>query len=266
MNYLIDAGELLADSKGIRARTGRLLVLSLINDDPYYHQFGIRFVDNHVAPMAGREDHPVVGVKWFGALVFCNGLSKMEGLAQTYQITGEKAKPGLDKHANGYRLPTEAEWEYAARGGNRRNIFAWGDTVDSSVANYNGSINPFTGTSSMPWENGGPTTPVGYFNGEAHGTFTTRSNECPFGLYDMGGNVAQWCWDTYLESYYSTSPEVDPQGPPKEAILHSVPWVVTRGGGWQSYPGQLRVYFRQKASPFANDFTIGFRVAKSLAP
>ncbi len=256
INYLIDSGDFKVEKQALwNVKTGQYR-MRFFDSEPFYHQFGVEHRAPYIVPILGRENHPVVGVSWQGALDFCNGLSRMEGLTPAYDVEKETC----DWNANGYRLPTEAEWEYAARGGNTRKFYPWGDTIDSSVANYEGSDHPFSGKTEdfwNSWKHGGPTTPVGYFNGETHGNFRTRSNASPFGIYDLVGNVSEWCWDTYAPSYKGL-PTVDPRVGIGPGALK-----VVRGGDFFSLPQQLKVYERQNYGSFSSPARVGFRVARS---
>jgi sulfatase modifying factor 1 len=130
----------------------------------------------------------------------------------------------------GGRLATEAEWEYAAQGGLEGSLYPFGDEIAPSLANYAGSGR-------------GGTMPVGSF--AANG----------FGLFDMCGNVVEWCADVYDPSYYARSPKENPSGP--DAGKHRV----IRGGGWHSGPYCNRVDFRNALPANWVDFAVGFRVA-----
>jgi formylglycine-generating enzyme required for sulfatase activity len=133
------------------------------------------------------DDLPVAGIDWYDAVDYCNWLSERAGLTPCYSGAGKFTK--CDFLANGYRLPTEAEWEYAARGGNlsKGYLYAGGDDPDL-VAWYEDN-------------SGGNIQPVG----------GKLPNE--LGIYDMSGNRWEWCWDWYEEGYYAESPEIDPTGP-----------------------------------------------------
>jgi sulfatase modifying factor 1 len=132
----------------------------------------------------------------------------------------------------GLRLPTEAEWEYAARGGLIGKKFPSGDDMDSTMANY--------------YPTQGHTLPVGSYapNG--------------YGLYDMAGNVVEWVTDFYSKDYYLESPYENPAGPVygKRRVI--------RGGGWRSGKSCNSVHFRQSLRPYWVDFNVGFRCAKDL--
>jgi formylglycine-generating enzyme required for sulfatase activity len=175
----------------------------------------------------GSDDLPVENVSWNDAIGFCDKLSEHESLKPYYQ-SGSLVQLG----AEGYRLPTEAEWEYACQAGVATR-FSFGD--DSA------SIGDFA------WYNRNAksrTHPVGQKRPNAGG------------LYDMHGNVWEWCWDRYEPSYYVESPVADPLGPPQAVDR------VFRGGGWHDDPRDCRRAFRGGITPeFRYDF-LGFRVAR----
>ena len=167
---------------------------------------------------AGKEDHPVVLVSWYGAVAFCNWRSEMHGRQAFYDLSTWTC----DFSKNGYRLLTEAEWEYAARGGlhSPYYIFPWGDEVDGSQANYWFSGDVYE-IGPEPW-----TTPVGYYDGGQAPPGIDMANG--YGLYDMAGGVYEWCNDWFDDAYYSSSPYDNPQGPATGTYR------VLRGGTWGS--------------------------------
>jgi sulfatase modifying factor 1 len=194
---------------------------------------------------AGYDDHPVVNVTWYGAVAYCNYRSRLETLEECYDPSTWEC----NFSKSGYRLPTEAEWEYASRGGNGYTPgkptyypYPWGNTIDGTRANYWGSGDP--------WESGSfpRTTPVGFY--DANG----------FGLYDMIGNVWEWCNDWYDKDYYETYPTNNPWGPATGAYR------ILRGGGWEesfSDPVNLRCAYRNNsASPEITLNSSGFRCVR----
>jgi formylglycine-generating enzyme required for sulfatase activity len=177
-----------------------------------------------------RDDHPVVNVTWNDAMAFCRWLGQKE--RQTY------------------RLPTEAEWEYACRAGTTSRYHC-GDLPESlaKAANiYDASsrkVFPEWGRYALKSDDGYPfTAPVGSFRPNA------------FGLYDMHGNVWEWCSDWYDEHYYARSPIDDPQGPPSGRLR------VRRGGGWHGWPLYVRSAFRNFNTPQSRYLNLGLRVVR----
>lgn len=181
------------------------------------------------------NNYPVNKVSWHDAVIFCNKLSEMDGLKPVYKIE-EKIVSLPNWDADGYRLPTEAEWEYAARGGKK-----------SKGYRYSGSNTP----DDVAWHrsnSGLKTHPVG----------RKKSNE--LGLYDMNGNVSEWCWDWYKTDYYDSSPKLNPKGPDFSQYR------VIRGGYWKTLDSYkyLNVSARGNNEP-GNQFNyIGFRVLRPI--
>lgn len=158
---------------------------------------------------SGYENHPVTTITWFGAKAYCEAL--------------------------GGRLPTEVEWEKAARGTDQR-PYPWGDEITAAHANYYHSKDPFETS-----EGYSDTTPVGFYNGERYGDFQTQQAASPYGLYDMAGNVAQWMADVYPMTHYR----------------------FMRGGSKANYGYDLRVWSRNSAEPEYASPNVGFRCVRS---
>jgi formylglycine-generating enzyme required for sulfatase activity len=195
------------------------------------------------------RDLPVECVSWYDAIEYCNKRSQKEGLIPAYAINKNQRDPNnknyedyvkwtvtWDETANGYRLPTEAEWEYACRAGTIR-PFNTGNNITTDQANYNGDYRY------KDYEKGtcrGKTTAVESFSPNA------------WGLYDMHGNVWEWCWDWHGD--YSNGPLTDPKG------AASGLGRVIRGGSWGARAGDLRSAFRFAIHPSYSNRDLGFRL------
>jgi formylglycine-generating enzyme required for sulfatase activity len=176
------------------------------------------------------DNLPVESISWMDAIQFCNSRSELEGLKPSYIISGNSIT--CDFTANGYRLPTEAEWEYSARGG-----------IKTGNTKYSGSSDP----KEVAW----------FYNNSnniTHIVGTKKANE--LGIHDMSGNVWEFCWDYYSDSYYSISPENNPLGP-SQGEFRSL-----RGGSWTDDMAFNKVYYRSYYGPRQRGSNVGFRIVR----
>ncbi|MCL2210864.1 MAG: formylglycine-generating enzyme family protein [Treponema sp.] len=180
---------------------------------------------------------PVDMVSWFEAVEYCNALSKKERLKPAYEISKEEVI--WDRSANGYRLPTEAEWEYASRAGTVTPFFT-GNNITTSQANYDGN-----------WPYGD--NPRGEYRRKFIDVGSFSPNQ--WGIYDMQGNVWEWCWD-----WFGSYGEKDQENP---AGVSGGSTRVQRGGSWGSTGKELRSAFRRSYYPNERVISAGFRVARN---
>jgi formylglycine-generating enzyme required for sulfatase activity len=197
-------------------------------------------------------DLPVESVTWYEAVEFCNRLSEWERLTPAYTIEKNTRDPNnknekdtvklrvtWNRGADGYRLPTEAEWEYACRAG-RGTPFGAGNIITTFDANYNGEY---------PYNDN--------LKGIYRRKTTTAGSFAPndWGLHDMHGNTAEWCWDWFGD--YTSEAETNPAGAESGALR------VMRGGSWNDHGQNLRSSHRSCEDPFFRGSDIGFRVARN---
>jgi formylglycine-generating enzyme len=161
--------------------------------------------------VAGYESHPMTNVSWFGAWGYCSYYD--------------------------FRLPTELEWEKAARGSDDARPFPWGGEIASNNANFYTSRDPFEDMRSF----GSRTTPVGFYNGKTYAGYQTLNAVSPYGLYDMSGNVWQWTGNVYEGMHYR----------------------FLRGGSKDTYDMDLRIWVRNNATPTYYSPGVGFRCVKN---
>jgi formylglycine-generating enzyme required for sulfatase activity len=183
------------------------------------------------------ENLPVESISWFDAVIFCNKLSERDGLTQVYVLEGTSVM--WDKSANGYRLPTEAEWEYACRAGTDT-PFNTGSNITPDQANFDGNYPYGNNAQGVFLE---MTAPVGSYPPNA------------WGLYDMHGNVFEWCWD--FHAYYERGVQNDPNGPTSGSFR------VIRGGSWVNGALAIRSASRGIYVPSEGNERIGFRLARN---
>ncbi len=169
----------------------------------------IRFDGTTFTVQLGYENHPMTMVTWFGSWGYCGYYD--------------------------WRLPTEMEWEKAARGTDTR-PFPWGDEILTENANFYASRDPFENMSTF----GSRTTPVGFYNGTTYNGYVTLDSASPYGLYDMAGNVWQWTGNVYEGMHYR----------------------FLRGGSKDTYDMNLRVWARNNATPTYFSPGVGFRCAR----
>lgn len=196
------------------------------------------------------DNYPAYYVTWYAILKYCNLRSMAEGLTPVYSISGSTNPANWGSvptsrnstwnaalcnwSANGYRLPTEAEWEYAARGATKTPDYLYSGSDDiNAVAWYSGN----SGYTSHPVGTKAP-------NG--------------LGLYDMSGNLYEWCWDWYSSSYYSSSSQNNPTGPASGSSR------VVRGGSWGDCADLCRVAKRYNFYPDSSGDVVGFRLCRAV--
>jgi formylglycine-generating enzyme required for sulfatase activity len=230
----------------------------------YANSIGYTFAD---AGSAKAGNNPVQTVDWYDCVAWCNARSQQAGLKPCYYTDAGLTQvytnaTGTSVYLNlaneGYRLPTEAEWEKAARGGLTGNRFPWGNIITESQANYYASpanysydLGPYSGYNTNFDSGSAYTSPVGSFapNG--------------YGLYDMAGNVLEWCWDWYAAPPYPTgSPYLGGNNPTGAGPGYGSR--VLRGGLWNDYAVNSRCAARYGVNPHNADGDGGFRCVRGL--
>jgi sulfatase modifying factor 1 len=183
---------------------------------------------------AQADDHPIVNVTWNDAVAFCDWLS--------------------EKERQQYRLPTEAEWEYACRAGGKTTYSTGDDT--KQLAEAANMYDERTASVFPQWKEHTARGSDGFEFTAPAGSLQPNA----FGIYDMHGNVWEWCSDWYGEDYYAKSPVDDPPGPKNGKVR------VRRGGSWQTWPFYCRASFRNWNTPETRYVLVGFRVVREREP
>ncbi len=215
----------------------------------YHYKTGKEDLYRKLGTALTNENCPIVGVFWYQAIAYCNWLSEQHGLPTAYESKGKQLI--FNEKAGGYRLPTEAEWEYAARGGLQSRGFEYSGSNDLEEVGWY-------------WKNSGDKGLSGDWslekldknNCRTHPVGKKKPNE--LGIYDMSGNVWEWCWDWYQEDYYKAIPKENPIGPA------SGEYRVLRGGSWDDDSQDCRVAYRYYDHPTGRFHFFGFRVVLSL--
>ncbi len=195
----------------------------------------IEYAGGAFSAESGYADHPVIHVTWFGAAAYCNWRSGMEGRALCYNPSSWDC----NLTANGYRLPTEAEWEKSSRGASDERTYPWGDAEPTC------DLVNFTPSFSACFDEPKPVDDAEYADGVS-----------PYGVWQMAGNVFEWCNDWYEGDYYASSPTSDPPGPATGGSR------VNRGGSWWDEPYHLRSSARLGSGPGEEYDRLGFRAAR----
>jgi formylglycine-generating enzyme required for sulfatase activity len=237
-----DPGPYVQTSGGAVYDAGGVALYAVTNESKPTSQITYNRADSLFTVIPGKESFPAIEVTWDGADAF----------ARYY----------------GRRLPAEAEWEMAARGNSSEfgertftvviddveqtiqvglgRTYPWGQEPDPSRANYSGSGDPYEAQSRVH------STPVGFYDGSSSGGFQTQDGSTALGVYDMAGNVSEWCADWY-------GPYTDPHNPPVTGILK-----IVRGGNWNKGPYSMQTWRRDNVRPEVPDFSVGFRTVTSL--
>ncbi|MCK4341884.1 MAG: formylglycine-generating enzyme family protein [Phycisphaerae bacterium] len=268
LNWAWAQGELITVTDGVVYQYGSGTSYPYCDTFPEVSESRIHWDGATFTVTVGKEDHPMVQVSWYGSVAYCNWRSAIEGRELCYDLGTWTCDFDMD----GYRLPTEAEWEKAAGWDPvQQRHFRFGEhtdgcgvgCLDGRRANYWASGDPFE-TGDSPW-----TTPVGFYNGALHykvdfgwpgseTSYQTQNAQSYYGCYDMSGNVRQWCNDWYDSYYYDYSPYDNPPGPASGTLR------VLRGGHWDDGPYDSRSAYRNRIGPDYRVHIYGFRCALGI--
>jgi formylglycine-generating enzyme required for sulfatase activity len=239
--HMVKVGDFLISAHEVTNReylafvkaTGGNLPEWMIPDGKYHYQTGSDDFYKKLGPTLYNLDHPVVGISWQDAIMYCAWRS-LQGAFK-------------------YRLPTEAEWELAARGGNNAFKYSWGN--NAPLPSRGGNVGDEALKRVFPsW----PIIWRAYNDNFAFTAPVEKFGANIMGIYDMTGNVAEWCVDWYDEKYYQRMEWDRPAGPMQGTEK------VIRGGSWSDTPSKLRISYRRSAPPTFRSNNLGFRVAASV--
>lgn len=188
--------------------------------------------------IAASNNHPVVAINWYDSVKWCNARSEKDGFVPVYEVNGEVYRTGnsipVPQTTDGYRLPTVEEWQYMARGCRKGMRFPWGDTIAHSNANYYSVASSYDVSSTQGYH---PDYLIDWPGTSPCGAFAANG----MGLYDMAGNVWEWCWDTAPEGRFMA------------------------GGSWQNSADTARCGATLGDAPANSRFNAGFRTVRSVS-